>query len=455
MTRIVQLFEASAAYQVLVLAAAIDAGAFPPADERVLLVSANSPVPEVARRLDDDPLLAPLLPRFDRVVSFNDLIAPLHPKAFRPRAEEVPLFERAFRRELGIPQDARVELALESVHVPPARTILNVFADAPVTVYAEGLMSYGPTRDPLNPRMWARIERVLHLDLVEGLAPILLSEHDVPAELVPGDAFRAVVAGLAGPAKADVEPYALLLGQYLAELGLTTTEREAELYGRCIDAAAAQGLRRVVYKPHPSAPPLYAAALARRAEQRGVAFAVSEETGPAEVLYERERPQLVLGCFSTGLVTASRFWRIPVAAIGTREVLASLPRIEDSNRVPLALVDLVVPGIGTGDAPALLPPREPDVATVQRIVRAVAYCMQWRARGRDRDEVAADLFELGDAVEAYVPRARLRRLLLPGGGLGSVSAATFQRLTGVLAGLRERQQALLTSLRRRGAPLRG
>ncbi|MGN6742339.1 MAG: polysialyltransferase family glycosyltransferase [Amnibacterium sp.] len=452
MTGVTQVFEASAAYQVLVLAAALDSGAVPAADRRILLTSANGAVPEVARRIEDDEGVAPLLARFDTVASFNDLIFPLHPKGFRPRPEEAPLFERSFRRDLGIPADHRVELVLESIQTPPARTVLNVFDASPVTVYAEGLMSYGPTRDPLSPRMWARIERLLHLDLVPGLTPVLLSEYGVPPEVVDGDAFRAVVAELAGPPRAVDEPYALVLGQYLAELGLTSAAAEADLYGRCLDAAAARGIRRIVYKPHPSSPPAYAEALTRRAAALGMRFAVRTDAVPAEVLYERERPAMVLVCFSTGLVTASRFWGIPVAATGSREVLSSLPRFEDSNRVPLVLVDLLVPRIGS-DAD-LLPPREREVPRVQRLVGTLAYCMQWRARSAFRDEAIAHLGDRTDPVHAYVPRRRLRELLLPRGVPVPVGARGFQRLTGLHVGVRSRQRVLREGLRRLGV-LRG
>ena len=445
-----QIFEASASYQVMVLAAALDSGAFPDADRRILLTSSNGAVPEVARRIEDDPAVAPLLSRFDAVASFNELIFPLHPKGFRPRPEEVPLFERSFRRDLGIPADHTIELALESIQTPPARTILTVFAESPVTVYAEGLMSYGPTRDPLKPQMWSRVERVLHLDLVDGLEPILLSEYGVPAQVVDSAAFREVVAELAGEPRPVAEPYALVLGQYLAELGLTTAASEAELYGRCIDAAAAAGLRSVVYKPHPSAPPSYGEVLARRAVGLGLTFTVCTDAVAAEVLYERERPSMVLGCFSTGIVTAARFWGIPVACTGTREVLATLPRFEDSNRIPLVLVDLTVPRIGAGATPSLLPPRVADVAAVQRIVATVSYCMQWRARSLFRDAAIEHLRSTTDPVRDYLPRRRLRDLLLPGGVPVPASAQTFQRVMGMLVGVRSGQLMLQEGLRRIG-----
>ncbi|WP_375406676.1 polysialyltransferase family glycosyltransferase, partial [uncultured Amnibacterium sp.] len=387
------VFEVSAAYQLMVLVAAIDAGAFPAADRRILLVSVNSAEPETAGRFERDPSLASLLARFDDVRSYNDLIAPLHPKGFRPRSDELPLWERAFRRELGIPDDDQVDLALESIQTPPARSILAVFASASATVYAEGLMSYGPTRDALPNRMWSRIDRVLHLELVPGLEPMLLTEYGIPSEPIDAGAFRAVVAEIGVTrTRAGRKPHALLLGQYLAPLRLLSARAESELYAELVETAARAGHDLVVYKPHPGAPAAYSEALAARAAAVGIRFEVEVDPVPAEVLYETDPPALVLGCFSTGLITATRFWGIPAVCAGTRTVLRSLPLFEDSNRVPLVLVDLLVPNVGADTSPA--PPATEDV------LLAVGYAMQWRAHAAKRARATEVLRD---------PRAAARR----------------------------------------------
>lgn len=453
MTGHTQLFEASSAYQVLVLAAALDSGAFGPADARILLYSANGEVPEIARPITADPIVAPVLDRFDRIASYNALVHPLHPKGFRPRPDEQPIFQRAFRAELGIPADHTMEIALESVYVPPARSLLNVFSDAQVTVYAEGLMSYGPTRDPLTAPMAARIERVLHLDLVPGVQPLLLGEYGVPTEVIPDAAFTRVVRALAGEAAPAGEPYALVLGQYLAELGLVSADAEAGMYGDLLTAAAARGIGRVVFKPHPSSPPRYRDVLARRAQDVGVQFDVDTRAVPAEVLYERERPALVLGCFSTGLVTASRFWGIPAVRIGTAGVLDALPLYEDSNRIPIVLVDLTVPDAGGSGHDAT------PAAAIQRIITTVGYAMQWRARFRDRVAAAAHLAEPDSSAAPYVPRERLRMLALPGGWPVSLGPDGFDRVRDVVGRGRETLRAgartARTRLLARGAPTAG
>ncbi|HEY0373197.1 MAG TPA: hypothetical protein VGC94_00260 [Amnibacterium sp.] len=153
---------------------------------------------------------------------------------------------------------------------------------------------------------------------------------------------------------------------------------------------------------------------------------------------------------STGIVTAARYWRIPVACAGTREVLASLPRFEDSNRIPLVLIDLTVPKVAAHGGAELLPPPELGLPAVQRVLATVGYCMQWRARHAYRDDAVRHLLDHQDVVHAFVPRPRLRTLLLPGGVPMVVSGSAFTRVVGLLVGLRSRQLALRRGLRRLG-----
>ena len=440
----VQLFEVSTAYQVMVLAAAIDSGAFAPAPRRILLVTVNTPVPEVGRPADAVPGIAPLLSRFDAVVSLNDLVAPLHPTDFRPRKPEQPLFERLFRTALGIAEHAPIELVVESVQAPPARTLINVFAGAAVTVYAEGLMSYGPTRTPLPPDAGSRIERVLHLDLIEGLAPLLLQEYGVRTEAVDGAAFLAVVAEVAAaaPPAAPREPYALVLGQYLAQLGLLTAKAEAAMVADLVAAAARRGFTTVAVKPHPSAPPDALAPAAQRATELGVRLVILQDPAPAETFYATDPPGLVLGCFSTGLVTAARYWSIPALTMGTDAVLAALPRFEDSNRIPLAIVARAIPAVGDAGF------RPPAVAELQRIVATVGYCMQWRTRAPWRADAERALREQPELFTLTVPRARRRRLALPGGWPLALAPHTFHRAALTLTLARSAQLAAVRRLRR-------
>lgn len=120
---------------------------------------------------------------------------PFHPGGWAPRPDDVPLWERHLRLAWNLGDDD-IELAVESIQVNPALGISQIFMGAPVTVYADGLMSYGPTRNKIDPLVGTRVTRLLHLDLVPGLKPLLLTEFDVEPQLVPTDAFVKVLAEL-------------------------------------------------------------------------------------------------------------------------------------------------------------------------------------------------------------------------------------------------------------------
>ncbi|WP_167157469.1 alpha-2,8-polysialyltransferase family protein [Streptomyces sp. MBT27] len=406
-----QIFAASTLYGVATLAAALDSDCFPAADRRLLLISNNAPAPEVSPALDTMPGFDRLRGRFDGVLSWNGTIAPFHPGGWSPRPDDVPLWERHLRLLWGLGDD-RIELALESIQVNPAQAVAQIFPDAPLTVYADGLMTYGPTRNKLDPLIGSRVRRVLHLDLVPELRPLLLGEFGVPSETVPTAAFVKTVGELAsletelGLGADDGEPLVLLLGQYLSALSILTPDQEEELHLRMLRGAAARGHRRIVFKPHPSAPPAWSQALEAEAVTLDVQLTVLERPLLAEVLYERLSPALVVGCFSTALLTASSFYGIPVARVGTELLLDRLAPYQNSNRVPVTIAD------------ALLPPLEgeahPDV-DLPELLRAVGYAMQPELRPDLRGAAERYLAASLDAhTWRYFKRRRLTALALPG-----------------------------------------
>jgi hypothetical protein len=411
-----QIFLASTLYGIATLAAALDSGCFTPADRRILLVSNNASVPETTPAADEMPGFAALADRFDQVLSWNGTIFPFHPSGWSPRPDDVPLWERHLRLLWGLGDD-EVELAVESIQVDPALALVQLFPAAPVHVYADGLMSYGPTRNRLDHLVTTRVRRLLHLDLVPGLAPLLLSEHGVPAQVIPSEAFTKVLTGLAAAvpdeAVPDVEPGpALLLGQYLAALGILTVAEEEGLHRRMLRGAAERGHRRVVFKPHPTAPARWSRMLEEEAAELGVELTVHTAPTLAEVLFQRLRPALVVGCFSTALVTASAFYDIPVARTGTDLLLEKLAPYQNSNRVPVTIAD------------AWLPPLEEPAAAgapvaleeLTALLRAVGYCMQSTSYAHLRQDAVDYLTARPAAVtRRYFKRRRLAALGLPGG----------------------------------------
>ncbi|MDK1475977.1 polysialyltransferase family glycosyltransferase [Streptomyces sp. 549] len=429
-----QIFEVSTLYGAATLAASLDAGQFGPAADahRVLLVSGNSGTPETAARLQDMSGWARVASRFDAVVDWNHTIRPHHPSGWTPAAADSPLWQRMFRAAWGL-GSGPIDLVVESVHVSPARALCTIFADASVHVYADGLMSYGPTREKLPQAVACRIQRLLHLDLVPGLRPLLLSEYEVPGELVPTAAFRAVLEELARGEELVVEPRptAVLLGQYLAALNILTVDEEEALHARMLRGAAAAGHRAVLFKPHPTAPARYSKVLDKAAADLGVTLTVLDRPMLAETVFERLRPTLVVGCFSTAMLTAAACYGIPIARVGTEEVMARLTPYQNSNRVPLTVVDALVPPVESGGQVVT---EQPDaVARVAPLVRAVGYCMQSARHPELRAEAEQWLTaHLDEQTQRYFRRRRLTALQLPGG----FTPGVVRRLPGSTAALR-------------------
>ncbi len=426
-----QIFLASTLYGAATLAAALDAGCFPDADRRLLLVSNNAAVPETTPSLDTMPGFERLRGRFERVLSWNETIRPLHPGGWAPRPDDVPLWERQLRMlwGLGAAGQEDVELVLESIQVSPAQALAQLFPDAPIDVYADGLMSYGPTRSRLDPLIGGRVRRLLHPDLLPGLTPLLLTESGVPAEVIPSEAFTAVFDDLAAHAPRSAAERAgrgpaVLLGQYLSALEILTPDEEEALHVRMLRGAARLGHHHVVFKPHPVAPARFCRALEKEAGELGVQLIVQDEPLLAEVLFARTRPALVVGCFSTALLTASAFHGLPVARTGTEVLLERLAPFENSNRIPVTLVDAAVPDLDEPDGPS-----SPGVSVTAPeqlgpLVRAVGFCMQPKLYPELRAEAAAYLAEHPAERARYVKRRRLTALQLPG---GLASQAVFLR----------------------------
>ncbi|MFJ2767504.1 alpha-2,8-polysialyltransferase family protein [Streptomyces sp. NPDC087300] len=413
--RTTQIFLASTLYGVATLAAALDAERFGPAHRRVLLVSNNAATPETTTPLDEMPGFERLRGRFDEVRSWNEAISPFHPGGWAPRGDDVVLWERYVRLlwDLG---DDDVELAVESIQVNPALALAQIFTGAPVDVYADGLMSYGPTRNKIDPLVGTRVRRLLHLDLVPGLTPLLLTEFDVAPEVVPTETFLKVLGELAEDERelSEIEAPALVLGQYLSALSILTAEEEEELHIRMVRGAADLGHTRVVFKPHPTAPARWSRSLEKAARTMGVELTVLDTPVLAEVLYQRMRPALVVGCFSTALLTASALYGLPAARTGTDLLLERLAPYQNSNRVPVTIVDALLPELT--DRTAVTEQRTGmGVAELTQLLKAVGFAMQPQIYPGLRPDAERHLATRLDAhTWRYFKRRRLTALALPG-----------------------------------------
>ena len=420
-----QIFLSSTLYGAATLAAAIDAGSVGPADRRLLLISNNAATPETTPPVDEMPGFERLRTRFDRVLSWNETISPFHPGGWAPRPDDAPLWERHLRLLWNLGDD-HVELFLESIQVNPAMAVAGVFQGAPIDVYADGLMSYGPTRNKLDPLIGTRIRRLLHLDLVPGLRPLLLTEFGVAPEILPTEVFTKVLAEVADAAPRAVASAgeriavetgpALMLGQYLSALDILTPQEEEELHVRMLRGAAALGHRTVVFKPHPTAPARGSRMLEKKAAELGAELTVMDTPVLAEVLYQRMRPALVIGCFSTALLTANVFYGLPVARIGTDVLLERLTPYQNSNRVPVTVVDALLPDLEDHKAVAAAQPVDERAGRrLGGLVTAVGFCMQAKIYPDLRPAAERYLAaHLDTRTWRYFKKRRLTALALPG-----------------------------------------
>ncbi len=419
-----QIFFASTLYGAATLAAAIDADCFPEADRRLLLISNNAAIPETTPSLDEMPGFEVLRPRFDGVLSWNETISPFHPGGWSPRADDAPLWERHLRLLWGLGDDD-IEIVPESIQVNPALAVARLFPNAPLEVYADGLMSYGPTRNKLSPLVGTRVRRLLYLDLVPGLKPLLLTEFGVPSEIVPTDHFSKVLAEISGVSPEVTVPDAapgtkgpaLLLGQYLSALDILTPQEEEELHVRMLRGVVRLGHREVVFKPHPTAPARWSRLLETEASMLGAELTVVDSPVLAEVLYQRTRPSLVVGCFSTALITASALYGLPVARTGTEVLLERLTPYQNSNRMPVTIVDALLPNLDDHAAVQAwqAPPGDRAGKELTGLVAAVGFAMQAKTYPDLRPAAERYLSaKLNAHTWRYFKRRRLTALGLPG-----------------------------------------
>ncbi|MGV9250965.1 polysialyltransferase family glycosyltransferase [Streptomyces sp. NPDC003697] len=401
-----------------VLATALDAGLLEPDDRRLLLVAGTAPVPETAPAVDAMPGFGRLRERFDEVLSWNDAIAPFHPRDWAPRADDVPLWERHLRLLWGLGDD-EVRLTVESVETGPGLALCRLFPGTAVDVHCDGLAVYGPTSDRIDPLVGTRVGRLLHLDLVPGLAPQLLAEFAVRPEPVPAASYRNVVGELAGaedalPGAGD-RP-ALLLGRRLTAPGVLTGAEEEDLHLSMVRGAAALGHRRLVFRPHPAAPALRSRLLAEEAARLGAELVVLDRPVLAEAAVERLRPALVAGFFSTALLTSAGLHGVPVARAGTGTLLRRLTPYQHGDRVPVTIVDALLPDLADGTAvDAWTAPPAERVAELSGLLAAVGYAMRPRVRPDLRDAAEGYLStHLSPQTWRYFTRGRLTALALPG-----------------------------------------
>lgn len=402
------LFALHSAYGLATAAAAIDEGLFEAQGEKVLVPFNSAGVPETALGIDKQVQLRTLRDRFARIESLDALLQPRHPSSWMPDDDELPVLRRLFERAWHLDDD--LELCVQSPQVAPARTLMSLFPNARLTIIGDGLMTYSPIRVRLPRTVTQRIGRVIYADVVPGAEPLVFRETGAERMPIPSARFAAALAETGGDdsdldALADGESTALVLGQYLAALGLVSPAEEVAMQQEMIDRALQWNPQRIVFKPHPSAPPTLTDAVRARAESHGLEFFVYRGAVPAEIVAERLAVVGVVAGFSTALPTVRALYGRPIAAVGTRTMLTRLEPFENSNRVPVTIVD------------ALTRPESPyaEPAQLQLLIDAVGYAMQPKivAALRPRAEELLRLISPHER-DRYFDPALLSKLGLPG-----------------------------------------
>lgn len=389
-----QLLVVTSPRQMLLLAAAIDHGALPPAPHgRVVVLADVVPVPETGPELAANAALRALARRTDRIVSWTATIAPLRPATFVPRRDEQPVWERLLREhwQLG---DGPVTLVLTDPAQGPGRALTRVLPHARLTLVADRLERWAPPRTALRDGLPARVDALVAPELLPGLLPHAYDEHGTRTVLVPArrlvdvvvETARDVAPSLSVPDRTarssgtdgDGTSTALLIVDAPEDLGHdgddpapmgaggpgdlgTLAERLAELAAIEIRDV---GLDDVTLVVHPRATPTQVRRTVRTLRAAHLDVTMSSADVPAEVVIVRDAPSLVVGTASTALVTALALGARDVRAVGTAEVLDALTPYHHPARTALTVTDRL---LATGP--------EPSTADVVRLVEAVTYVM--------------------------------------------------------------------------------
>lgn len=326
------------------------------------------------------------------------------------------MLERLLRHRWGL-GDEPVELIVETVETAPARTVAEIFHDAAVTVCCGGLEVYGPVR-ALPRGVGSRVVRVLHLDLVPGLPPRMLSDYGAVPEVMARDVLAKVLGEVAADALAgrrapagSAEP-ALIVGQRLTELELTS-EQEERIHVEMLRGAVARGHRTVAFAPDPDGQDEVAARLAAEAGRLGVELVTLDDQVPAEVWCAALRPAMAVGAFPAALVRACRILDVPAMTLGMLRVLERLVPYDNAARVPATIVDATFPRLT--DEGATVEPLIAPYETRSRLVpllAAVTYCMQPGRYPQMRTSTAeyVDALPPGPVLRRYFRRQRLTGL---------------------------------------------
>jgi hypothetical protein len=371
------VFEVSTGFGLCGVAAILERFDVGDVSDRVLLVANTVQAFEAVPAVHELPEYAPLLALFDRVVSLNDLIAPEHPHGWSPPpgSQHARLAAEQLRAATGVADGEAHTLWVESIHGTASASLVRLFDQARIAVYADGLMTYGPTRIELPALVGDRIDQVVHLDLVPGVRPYVLREFAPEYRSFPIDGFLGVLESVGRVDVPPVDgPVSVVVGQYLADLGLLTPEEDTALLARMIRVALEQlPDAPVLVRAHPKAAAHATAAVVASFVEEGHDVRLLPTGGLVETLFAALDTALVVSCFSTALFTA-RSMGIRTIAVGAQGVLRRLRPYQNSNRMAIVLADLLNESVPLDGGP--LRAAESDPAMIDLVAAVTALSMQ-------------------------------------------------------------------------------
>ncbi|SEP58827.1 hypothetical protein [Microlunatus flavus] len=374
---------ATTPHEVLVMAAALRGGHLDAAASCVLVLGTGD-ASDAARRTADQLGLA------ERVVALDDLVAT------SGRLEEGP-----------------VELVVGTASVEAGRALARRLVELSVTLVAVGADAYGPTPDGVRGRFARLTHRVLHLDLVPGVTPLLLAERRVPAVAVALPDHRAAASALPAPGPVS-NPTTLVIGRTSAWADALDAERRTALLVAMVQRCAEAGHSRIVLLAEPGLRPRARRELEKAAKQVRADLTVVDDLGPVEAWLETGAVRLVVGSAAPELLVARDVYGLRVAQLDSDVVLKRLAPFSHPGRTAAALVEATVPDLRSWTrAPEGEPPAAVDLGAT---MTAVAYAMAPGLLAERRADVIAHLARTPDDVRRrFVRRRRLGELRLPGG----------------------------------------
>ena len=289
---------------------------------------------------------------------------------------------------LAAPGTTGVELVVGTASLEVGCALARQLVVVPVTLVTAGADAYGPTPEAVRGRLARLTTRVLHLDLLEGVAPLVLSERQVPAEAVPLDDLRCVVSALPGP-EGVADLTTLLLGRTDAWGGVLDPDAQAELVASMVVRCAEAGHSRIVLLLDPGTKPRVRRRVEKAAAQARADLTVVDDGAPAERWFAHPSVGLVVGCATDDLLVAAAGFGRRVAQLDSEVVLKHLEPFSDPRRTAAALVCATVPDLRTWtSSPEGEGPPEVDL---QALTTTVGYAMRPDLLARRRPEAIAFL----------------------------------------------------------------